>query len=241
MEGSFTSNGGYRANAFSPETGAKNNPGRLVITGEDVRFESATVSGRIPLAGLRIRRGGHNEEQLFFEHPSFAGWSIYSSDPELLHDPILSQHPDFSRQLKTAAKSRNSVPKPVLIGLAFLAILFGGLLLLWTQKDRLADAVAARIPKNWEVSFGNRIFDQIRAEGRVLTNSGWEQPLAKITTRLVSVVEKSGYAFHFHIMEDTNVNAFAIPGGHVVILTGLLEKAETAEELPAFSRTSWHM
>src|SRR6185295_147454 len=59
----------------------------------------------------------------------------------------------------------------------------------------------------------------------------WEAEVAKIRSRLLPALTNSGYTFQFHIMQDTNVNAFAIPGGHVVILTGLLERADSAEEV----------
>ena len=65
----------------------------------------------------------------------------------------------------------------------------------------------------------------------MLTNSVWDGPVSNITARLLPVVKDSGYEFKFHIMDDTNVNAFAIPGGHVVILTGLLEAADSGEEV----------
>jgi predicted Zn-dependent protease len=83
----------------------------------------------------------------------------------------------------------------------------------------------------WESKFGDQVFASFESEGKVLTNSVWDGPVSNITSRLLPIVKDSGYEFKFHIMEDTNVNAFAIPGGHVVILTGLLESADSAEEV----------
>ena len=107
-----------------------------------MRFEGATVQGALPMAGLVIRRGGHNEEQIFFEHPEFPGWSIYSADPALARDPILRVRPEISKQLRAAERSRKAMPLPVKIGLLLLVPFFGGLVLLWTQKDRIADYIA---------------------------------------------------------------------------------------------------
>ena len=221
----------YKANAFTPQTQARVNPGMMTVTHEGVRFESATVSGTLPIDGLVVRRGGHNDEQIFFEHPQHPGWSIYSSDPALGKDAVLAANPAFARQFRAVERSRKATPKPVIIGLALLALFFGALVLLWMQKDRMAEYIADKIPISWETEFGDRVFAQFEAEGTMLTNSAWEAQVEKITSRLLPVVEKSGYEFKFHIMQDTNVNAFAIPGGHVVILTGLLEHAESAEEV----------
>ena len=223
--------GKYEAMAYAPQTQARVNAGQLVVTVEAVRFESATVSGALPMAGLVIRRGGHNEEQIFFEHPEFPGWSIYSADPALARDPILRVRPEIAKQLRAADKSRRATPLPVKIGLFLLALFFGGLVFLWTQKDRIADYIAGKIPVEWETKFGDQVFAQVASEGKLLTNSVWDGPVSNITARLLPIVEKSGYDFKFHIMQDTNFNAFAIPGGHVVIHTGLLEASDSAEEV----------
>ena len=221
----------YQANAYTPQTQAKVNTGTLTVLTDGVRFESATVNGTLPMAGLVVRRGGHNGEQIFFEHPQMAGWSIYSSDPALSRDPLLRVQPGIAKQLKGAERSRKSTPAPVKIALFLLALFFGGLVLLWTQKDRIAEYIANKIPVEWETKFGDQVFASFESEGKMLTNSVWDGPVSNITSRLLPIVEKSGYEFKFHIMSDTNVNAFAIPGGHVVILTGLLESAETPEEI----------
>jgi Zn-dependent protease with chaperone function len=221
----------YQANAYAPQTQAKVNSGTLTVLSDGVRFGSATVTGTMPMGGLVVRRGGHNGEQIFFEHPQMPGWSIYSSDPALSRDPLLRVQPEIAKQLKGAERSRKSTPAPMKIALFLLALFFGGLVLLWSQKDRIAEFIANKIPIEWESKFGDMVFASFDGEGKMLTNSVWDGPVSNITARLLPVVEKSGYEFKFHIMSDTNVNAFAIPGGHVVILTGLLESAETPEEV----------
>ena len=205
--------------------------GTIAITYEGLRFESATVTAAFPLSGLVVRRGGHNNEQIFFEHPQFPGWSIYSSEAALGSDPTLAAFPAFAREFKAVERSRKSMPMPIKAGLVVLALIFTGLILLWSQKDRIAEKVADRIPISWEQKFGDRIFAQFERDGTFLTNSSWEPAVNNITSRLLPIVARSGYQFNFHIKQDTNVNAFAIPGGHVVILTGLLEHADSAEEV----------
>jgi beta-barrel assembly-enhancing protease len=221
----------YKANAFAPETKSKPNPGTLTVSSAGLRFESPTVTGTLPLNGLVVRRGGHNDEQIFFEHPEFPGWSIYTSDAAIGAEPALASIHAFAREIRAVERSRKSTPKPVIFGLVFLALLFVGVILLWTQKDRIAERVAERIPISWEQKFGDRMFEHFEQDGTILTNSAWAPAVSNITTRLLPAVSKSGYDFNFHIKQDTNINAFAMPGGHVVILTGLLEHADSAEEV----------
>src|SRR5688500_7652694 len=124
--------GRYQANAFTPQTAARVNSGHLRVTTDGIRFESATANGALPMSGLVVRRGGHNGEQIFFEHPQLPGWSIYTSDPALLRDPILRVQPEIAHQFRAVDKSRKATPLPVRIALLLLALFFGGLLLLWT-------------------------------------------------------------------------------------------------------------
>lgn len=221
----------YRAHAFAPEFGAKVHAGQIRFESGFVLFESPSHSGRLPILNMRFRRGGHNNEQIFFEHPEYPGWSVYSSDPNLLKEPALAGDPHFQKLARGVARSRKAIPLPVLIAGVFLLLLFGGLLLLWMQKDRIVEAIADRIPISWEEKVGDQAFEQVRRSGTLLTNSIWQTNVNEIVARLLPTVQSSGYTFKFHVMQDTNVNAFAMPGGNVVILTGLLEHAEKGEEV----------
>lgn len=57
---------------------------------------------------------------------------------------------------------------------------------------------------------------------------GWLQELGQ---RIVVRTEMADLPFAFHVVLDSTVNAFAIPGGHVYFQTGLLLQAETASEV----------
>lgn len=49
--------------------------------------------------------------------------------------------------------------------------------------------------------------------------------------RLVSQTELRQLPWGFHIVNDPSINAFAIPGGHVYVHTGLIKAADNAAEL----------
>ena len=221
----------FRASAFAPELNSRFVAGTLAIDASAVHFRSEPASIALPLDGLQIRRGGHNDEQIFFEHSDFPGWSIFSSDEKLPRNPVLLSHPEFARTLRSVDRSRVATPLIVKLGIAAAAAFLLALFLLFMARDRIAEAVVNRIPLSWEQSLGAKVFQQIQAEGKLVEDSEWEPYVGEITKRLLPIVEESGYEFQFHIQQDTNINAFAIPGGHVVILTGLLESAESAEEV----------
>jgi predicted Zn-dependent protease len=55
--------------------------------------------------------------------------------------------------------------------------------------------------------------------------------LKPLTSPLLDALHNSPYKYDFTIVNDGNLNAFALPGGYVTINSGLILKAESAEEL----------
>jgi len=53
----------------------------------------------------------------------------------------------------------------------------------------------------------------------------------EVGNRIVRQTEMSGLPWEFHVVENEEINAFNIPGGHVYIHTGLIEAADTSSEL----------
>jgi predicted Zn-dependent protease len=54
-----------------------------------------------------------------------------------------------------------------------------------------------------------------------------------IGDHLKSALEESEYDYNFVVIDDPMINAFALPGGHIVVTTGLLNFIDSAEELAA--------
>lgn len=223
--------GVYRGAAFLPELKGGSVAGPITVSSGGVQFAAAERSMLLPLAGLRIREGGHNGDKLFFEHPEFPKASIYTDESAILQEPAFQTNGPVAERIREIQRARKHVPVLPVLGigvLLFLVLLVVGFIL---AKDRIISAIANRLPVSWEVNFGEQIFKQIQSEHKMLKNSPWERNLEPIKKRLLPLVRTAGYPFEFHIMQDTNVNAFALPGGHVVILTGLLEQADSAEEV----------
>lgn len=221
----------YRASAFPPDSKGQMLAGELAITSENIEFISTATSLSMPVNGIRVYRGGHNNQQIFFEHDSLPGWTFFSTDSGLYGDPVLLADPARGAVLNQARKVEKRIPFPVLVGISLGVLLLVGLIILFLARDRIIEAIANRIPMQWEQSFGDKIFEQIKAEGNIVEQSPWAPQVKEITSRLLPAAESSGYNFRFHISSDTNVNAFALPGGNVVIMQGLLENAETEEQI----------
>ena len=121
-------------------------------------------------------------------------------------------------------------------GLGIAALILIGLLLgivigLVAARDWLVEKIADRIPVSLEVKMGEQFFSQIQGEGKLVADADHSNRVAAITRPLLEAVGETGYTFRFHIINDTNINAFAVPGGHIFIHTGLLAAADTPEEI----------
>lgn len=53
----------------------------------------------------------------------------------------------------------------------------------------------------------------------------------RVGRQMVAQTNMANLPFEFHIVNDPSVNAFAIPGGHVYVHTGLIAAADNASEL----------
>jgi predicted Zn-dependent protease len=222
--------GSYTGAAFLPQLGLKSTPGQITLLFDKVSFLSAEGTVSLPLHALRLHEGGHNSEQLFFDHPEFPGVSIYTSDTRILEDLVLRTNPTLGPRAAEIVKARKRVSLLSLLSVGFVVSLVAAVLLVFVLKDRITLALANRIPIEWEASLADQMFEQFKLQGKAVEKTKWDSELKEIERRLVAAAS-SDYRFQFHVMQDTNVNAFAMPGGHVIILTGLLEHADTGEEV----------
>jgi len=55
--------------------------------------------------------------------------------------------------------------------------------------------------------------------------------VTRIGSRLVDAAQPMSYKFRFHVVKSPTMNAFAVPGGHIYLYSGLLLKARHAGEI----------
>jgi len=93
-----------------------------------------------------------------------------------------------------------------------------------------ARVVADRVPVSWEDRLGATIVDQFAPANRRCTAPEGQAALDRLLGR-IAAAEPSPYRFRIVVLDDRQVNAFAAPGGHLVVLRGLLQRARSPEEV----------
>jgi len=191
--------------------------------------EEAAGPFRFPLQDKYLSFGGDNGIQVILKNDE--GHTLYSERAAL--EPLLKEHGDPVFRSRLSTEDRR-VGRSRRLSLAsffgfFLGcglLLAGGLLLLNLGVDRAVDA----IPIAWEEGLGEVVV-QGNSQGSELIDPRLVDPVKTIVDRIAAAEPGQPYTLTLHIVENPQVNAFAAPGGHIVVFTGLLEKTQRPEEL----------
>jgi Zn-dependent protease with chaperone function len=222
----------YPGSAHHPDLPSGKAAGRIELTATGVRFESGGHSFTLPWQGLVLRAGGENDTFVFLSHPSQPRVTFYTAERALLDHPRLASDPALAQQVAALRskkrRGRMSCGVAIFVTVALLAILFGSLFFF---KEAIVAAVARRVPPGVETRIGDLVFEQVRTTQRLVEDPDLQARLGRLMAPLMAGVRDSRYPFSFHVVDDPTVNAFALPGGHVVLHSGLLLRAERPEEV----------
>lgn len=219
----------YQAEVLTPETGNKAIRGILQVKSYSLEVKDNT--GKIytlPLNNLQIRNGGMNNKFVFFTHDSMPGLCFYTSDLNILKEHAFSGT-DILKSIKRKRSGRNVF----WILFVILPILFFSTLaiLLFRLPGKLSGYLAGKIPPQMEREIGAQLKQSVLAGKKHLDEDEFLNLLRPMTERLEKAVDDTSFHFSYCIVQDTTLNAFALPGGFVVIHSGLIESCESAEEL----------
>jgi len=222
----------YRAHAFGPSAPGTPKQGKVRLVAGVLRFENdETGVVELPLAGLVLEMGGWDSNQAVFTHPSVSGWSVFVTELGVLEDPTLSGHPALQAQARVAGRKKGGGRGLMIAGVILALLVITPILLVVANRSSIARSVASKVPVEWERELGERTFAQIRLQGQITDDPEALKRLERITGPLLKGIGEQRYTFQFHISKDTNINAFAMPGGHVVVNMGLLNAAGRPEEV----------
>lgn len=220
----------YVAHAFHPSLGNQMATGQLVLGAWTLRFESEESSLEWPLDEVQIQLGGQGDERIFFLHAEYPDWSITTADHQILDHRIFKQKSHLRNQLKEIRQRREGMRRLIvtLVALGCLALL---LLLISLFSGWAVRALVAQVPASFEKTLGDSLFEEMAAEIKIIQEPKLVAELNVLTAHLNRGLPKKDYVFQFHIIEEATENACALPGGHVLVTSGLLKLADKPEEI----------
>ena len=198
---------------------------RLAVTCGETQYTAASTALRL----REIGTGAASGIELAWDTPTGVV-AVHVFDAEALRalTGALASTPQFQALQRQRNRNRagRSIGWLVVGGFVALPLLLV-LLFLW-QADLLALSAASRISVQQESELGQQMFEGLRSQLTLRDSGPAHEAIVTIGARLT---RDSKYRYRFHVAQDDTVNAFAIPGGVVVVHSGLIAATRNAEEL----------
>jgi predicted Zn-dependent protease len=81
-----------------------------------------------------------------------------------------------------------------------------------------------------EAKLGDAYAQEVKKEVRLITDPEAVATLNQLGNQLVARADKTARRYTFYLVDSPEVNAFAIPGGHIFVNRGLVDGADQASE-----------
>jgi len=84
-----------------------------------------------------------------------------------------------------------------------------------------------------EKSLGEEAWKEVKSTTKPSTDPKYTEPVMRVGRNLAKVVDDKNYDWQFMVVESEDMNAFCLPGGKVVVYTGLFQFLSNDAELAA--------
>lgn len=94
-----------------------------------------------------------------------------------------------------------------------------------------AKASIGAVPVSVDVQIGDAAYQAIKLEGPEVTDPVIVDAVKAMVARLEPHAEIKGLVFDVHVVNSREINAYCLPGGKMVVFTGLLKQSKSAEQV----------
>jgi len=204
-------------------------PARVAIgrSGLEITLTDGGGSIRWPLAEVRQTQGFYAGEEVRLERGGELTEALLLRDLGFL-SALRAAAPESASAFHDPRRRRHRVSLTVLAAVAAVGIAVA--LYAW-GIPALATVVAARVPVSWEVALGNAVMEELAPPPRRCVDAARQAHIDAIVGTLARTQRDSRYPIRVTVVNQPIVNALAAPGGSIVVMRGLLERTESAEEL----------
>ena len=220
----------YGAYALHASLGTEAVPGRIVFANWRLRFESGQAVYEIPLTRLQIARDEDAGGRIDFSDPQQPDCSLYTFDADVLKDRSLRQQACTRRQIE-AIQAPAELKRRLKLTAAFMAAFAVVAVAVSMLMGAMVRLLVARVPPAWEQELGDSLMKDVKRQAVFVEDSRLKAKLDRAVSPLISTLTSNGASFKFYIIQEPLPNAFALPGGHVLITTALLDAADRPEEI----------
>ena len=194
----------------------------------ELSFEESSKNKSISLSNLKLELGGASDSLIFLKAAELETWSIYTRDFEFLKDPGLGNDLSLKETINSIQKSKNK--SKILVASVVFASVFS-LLMIFQNRTNFSSYIADLIPFSIEKQLGDELADSVLFSSKFIKEKEVEEQKKKMLAPLLNSLEIKDFQFRFFVSSDPAVNAFALPGGTIIINKGLILKAKSIEEV----------
>ena len=182
-------------------------------------------------ADLELEIRGSGASKVTLSNPETSDWSLEVEGHAVLADRALRGRTAIRRQIEDFEDQKDGF-KRLLITFAFFAGFIGLSALAGVAVEAAMPKMVAMVPISVEnemteeqIGLVREIIPEEYAETNAL------RQLYGLLDRVCPKSKRGGYEFELYLIDSPVVNAFAMPGGKIFIFTGVLEEAESTEEI----------
>ena len=154
--------------------------------------------------------------------------TLFSESPALL-DALRRTILERQVQQVMEAKKRSDRNGWMLWGVLIAGVLIVGLGL-FASIQSLSSRLVGFIPIEADIKLGEYVGPTMDKDGPEVTDTAIVEPVQQIVTQITANIEEE-WNFDVHVIDADIQNAFALPGGYIVVYTGLIKDTERPEQL----------
>lgn len=218
--------GAFNVVAAAPEVVT----GRITVDRWNLHFQSESLNLSVPLTRLTARIGEGEDDRIYFSDTEHPGWEVFTSDYAALEHPYLKGINSLRYLLSRDASRRELGRRIRMLGYVVVACVLLIMVGQWAVSA-MVRSIVRRVPPSVEQELGDSAMKELRRKLHLIEDPVRVASLAKVAAPLVNTAGSGTNRLKFYISELPFPNAFALPGGHVIVTTGMLELTEKPEEL----------
>jgi Zn-dependent protease with chaperone function len=225
----------FEAILFDPGTKASSRVSvRVLGSSLEVIGEAGSDPLRVDPSRCELRGGGWDQQSIQISWPATGGiFALSSKDPQALSE--LARIPGFQAALGAVSQAGRRTRRHGYLGMSVVATLTLlpalVLLALFAFRNPIIDAILERIPVSVDQEVGRLFEGEILRSKEAVPENEATRAIGLIFDRLKAASLSSKLEFRVRVQDNKEVNAFAAPGGLIVVYTGLILEAGSAEEV----------
>ena len=209
---------------YSDGLSAKGWPVRARLDHRGIIIEHGGDTGELvwPYGALQTDAPlSRNAGEALIKYTHMPGARLFVRDASFVR--ALREH---AGQLTTAAH-RWRWARPIIAGAIGILVIIGAI---WAMNLKPARTIAGMLPDSSRQSVGRNVIAYFSSQHKVCTSAPGRKALDRLIARLLASV--SNHATYQVTVVDWNlVNAFAAPGGQMLLTQGLIRAAQSPEEV----------